>query len=65
VFVGDVRCPGGAAAALRPALPAPSWKSVAIVGWAGMRGIVSLAAAIGAADELPAPRPHPVHHVRA
>ncbi len=31
---------------LRDADPAPSWRAVAVISWAGMRGIVSLAAAL-------------------
>jgi Na+/H+ antiporter len=32
---------------LRERDPAPSWQSVVVIGWAGMRGIISLAAALG------------------
>ncbi|HEV2695625.1 MAG TPA: Na+/H+ antiporter [Verrucomicrobiae bacterium] len=31
--------------------PCPSWRHVAIVAWTGMRGVVSLAAALGLADQ--------------
>jgi hypothetical protein len=39
--------------------PAPSWQHVAIVGWAGMRGVVSLAAAFALPLALPTDRPFP------
>jgi len=37
----------------------PSWQYVAIVGWAGMRGVVSLAAAFALPLALPTGRPFP------
>src|SRR6516165_2682065 len=37
----------------------PSWQHVAIVGWAGMRGVVSLAAAFALPLALPTGRPFP------
>jgi Na+/H+ antiporter len=36
----------------------PDWRQVVIVGWAGMRGIVSLAAALGLQGYPDFPRPH-------
>ena len=39
--------------------PTPSWQHVAIVGWAGMRGVVSLAAAFALPLALPTGRPFP------
>jgi CPA1 family monovalent cation:H+ antiporter len=39
--------------------PIPSWQHVAIVGWAGMRGVVSLAAAFALPLALPTGRPFP------
>ncbi|HEV3273070.1 MAG TPA: Na+/H+ antiporter [Candidatus Methylacidiphilales bacterium] len=36
----------------------PDWRQVFIVGWAGMRGIVSLAAALGLEGNPNFPRPH-------
>lgn len=33
--------------------PAPSWRSVVLIGWAGMRGVVSLAAAFALPTEMP------------
>jgi Na+/H+ antiporter len=40
--------------------PAPSWRSLTLIGWTGMRGIVSLALALGIPLALPggAPFPH-------
>jgi CPA1 family monovalent cation:H+ antiporter len=39
--------------------PTTSWQHVAIVGWAGMRGVVSLAAAFALPLSLPTGRPFP------
>jgi len=39
--------------------PTPSWQDVVIVGWAGMRGVVSLAAAFALPLALPNGRPFP------
>ena len=39
--------------------PYPSWQSVAVVGWAGMRGVVSLAAALSLPLVLADGRPFP------
>jgi monovalent cation/hydrogen antiporter len=39
--------------------PTTSWQQVAIVGWAGMRGVVSLAAAFALPLALPSGRPFP------
>ena len=41
--------------------PARSWQQVAIIGWAGMRGVVSLAAAFALPFALPGSRPFPGH----
>jgi CPA1 family monovalent cation:H+ antiporter len=41
----------------------PDWRQVAIVGWAGMRGIVSLAAALALAGYPSFPRPHLVQFI--
>jgi Na+/H+ antiporter len=45
---------------LRARDPSPSWQAVALIGWTGMRGIVSLALALGLPETLPngAPFPH-------
>lgn len=37
----------------------PSWQQVAIIGWAGMRGVVSLAGALALPNELPNGQPFP------
>src|SRR5439155_695370 len=39
--------------------PTPPWQHVAIVGWAGMRGVVSLAAAFALPLALPTGQPFP------
>src|SRR5262249_47347556 len=39
--------------------PTASWQHVAILGWAGMRGVVSLAAAFALPLALPSGRPFP------
>lgn len=39
--------------AIRRADPVPPWQNVAVISWAGMRGIVTLAAALALSDELP------------
>jgi monovalent cation/hydrogen antiporter len=39
--------------------PIPSWQHIAIVGWSGMRGVVSLAAAFALPLALPTGRPFP------
>lgn len=39
--------------------PIPSWQDVAIIGWAGMRGVVSLAAAFALPLALPIGQPFP------
>jgi len=41
--------------------PIRSWQQVAIIGWAGMRGVVSLAAAFALPLALPEGRPFPGH----
>ena len=52
----------------RDPMPAPA--ALTLIAWSGMRGGVSLAAALAiplatdAGDALPRPRPHPVPHVR-
>jgi len=45
---------------LRRRDPSPPWRAVALIGWTGMRGIVSLALALALPTELPggAPFPH-------
>ena len=46
--------------------PIPSWRHVAILGWTGMRGVVSLAAAFALPLALPNGQPFPgrsVHRV--
>ncbi|MEO5970626.1 MAG: Na+/H+ antiporter [Bdellovibrionia bacterium] len=40
-------------ASLRKRDPTPSWKQLVILGWTGMRGIVSLAAALSLPEHLP------------
>jgi CPA1 family monovalent cation:H+ antiporter len=42
---------------------APDWRQVVIVGWAGMRGIVSLAAALALSGYPDFPRPHLVQFI--
>ena len=44
---------------IRLADPSPSWRAVAIVAWTGMRGVVSLAAAMALPLSLPDGRPFP------
>jgi Na+/H+ antiporter len=44
---------------LRRREPAPSWKGVALIGWTGMRGIVSLALALALPLSLPDGSPFP------
>src|SRR4030095_5720669 len=39
--------------------PTPSWQQVAILGWSGMRGVVSLAAAFALPLALPTGQPFP------
>jgi CPA1 family monovalent cation:H+ antiporter len=46
--------PRWASAKLRARDPYPPWRFVVIVGWAGMRGIVSLAAALALPEAFPA-----------
>src|SRR5450432_331369 len=41
------------------AAPVPSWRNVALVGWTGMRGIVSLALALALPLTLPSGEPFP------
>jgi len=41
----------------------PDWREVTIVGWAGMRGIVSLAAALALSGYADFPRPHLVQFI--
>jgi CPA1 family monovalent cation:H+ antiporter len=43
---------------IRKREPAPDWREITIVGWAGMRGIVSLAAALALEGYPDFPRPH-------
>ncbi len=43
----------------RPRDPIPSWRYVAIIGWTGMRGVVSLAGAFALPLALPGGRPFP------
>ncbi len=43
---------------IRETEPEPDWRQVSIVGWAGMRGIVSLAAALALEGIPNFPRPH-------
>ena len=40
-------------ARIRERDPTPSWRSIAVVGWCGMRGVVSLAAALAVPHTLP------------
>ncbi len=44
---------------IRETEPRPSWQSVAVVSWAGMRGVVSLAAALSIPNTLPNGEPFP------
>jgi monovalent cation/hydrogen antiporter len=46
-------------ASLRKRDPYPAWRNVAIVAWTGMRGVVSLAAALAVPLTLPDGRPFP------
>jgi Na+/H+ antiporter len=46
-------------ASLRKRDPHPAWQNVAIVAWTGMRGVVSLAAALAVPLTLPDGRPFP------
>lgn len=43
----------------QPRDPIPSWRNVAIIGWTGMRGVVSLAAAFALPLALPNGQPFP------
>lgn len=43
---------------IREQEPPPDWRQIVIVGWAGMRGIVSLAAALALQGYPDFPRPH-------
>jgi Na+/H+ antiporter len=43
--------------------PRPPWRQIAIIGWAGMRGIVSLAAALALSGYADFPRPHIVQFI--
>jgi monovalent cation/hydrogen antiporter len=43
----------------QPRDPIPSWRNIAIIGWTGMRGVVSLAAAFALPLVLPNGRPFP------
>ena len=50
--------------------PVPSWQAKAVIAWSGMRGAVSLAAALAlplttdAGDAVPRPRPDHLPHLR-
>ena len=44
--------------------PYPPWQYPAIIAWVGVRGAVSLAAALALPIDVPGPRPDRVHHVR-
>ena len=44
---------------IRPRDPVPSWRNIAIIGWTGMRGVVSLAAAFALPLALPGGQPFP------
>lgn len=44
---------------IRAREPRPSWQEVAVVAWAGMRGVVSLAAALALPNTLPNGQPFP------
>lgn len=44
---------------IRTREPRPSWQEVAVVAWAGMRGVVSLAAALALPNTLPTGQPFP------
>jgi CPA1 family monovalent cation:H+ antiporter len=48
---------------IREREPAPDWRQVLIVGWSGMRGIVSLAAALALSGYPNFPRPHLVQFI--
>jgi CPA1 family monovalent cation:H+ antiporter len=48
-----VYLPRWLSAALRARDPSPPWQAVVILSWAGMRGIVSLAAALALPEEFP------------
>lgn len=48
---------------LRRKEPAPPWRQTAIISWAGMRGIVSLAAALALSGYADFPRPHIVQFI--
>ena len=45
-------CPGASSARPRPG-PGPSWQAPTVVSWAGMRGVVTLAAAFTLPDDTP------------
>ena len=45
--------------AIRKRDPYPGWRNIAVMGWAGMRGVISLAAAFALPFQLPDGRPFP------
>ena len=48
---------------IRETEPNPDWRQVTIIGWSGMRGIVSLAAALSLSGYPTFPRPHIVQFI--
>ena len=50
---GDRHCPAGTGWSGRPAARTRSWRETTVVGWAGMRGAVSLAAALALPQDFP------------
>ena len=48
---------------IRDREPVPDWRQVVIIGWSGMRGIVSLAAALALSGYPAFPRPHQVQFI--